>query len=212
MIVGPEGASYSDPVTGEYVSDGWRVDVHPPSGSSYRDFAIFMQDEDEVIGTHLMPYSESVAGVSALNYRLAPLEPRLDTNPDASLVFDPATHGDPVTPLLEAYAGDEMRIHVLVPISEQAQVFSVEGHDWPLEPGLVGTNMLSSVQVGALEAITTVIESGAGGRSGLPGDYLYGDHREPYREAGLWGLLRVYGQSQKDVLLIPLTSSESAPR
>jgi len=212
VIVGPTGASYSDPVTGENVSDGWRVDVHPPSGSSYRDFAIFMQDEDEVIGTHLMPYSEAVARVSALNYRLAPLAPRLAANPAASLVFDPAIHGDPATPVLEAYAGDGMRIHVLVPVSEQAQVFSIEGHDWPLEPGLVGTNMLSSVQVGALEAITAVIESGAGGRSSLPGDYLYGDHREPYREAGLWGLLRVYGQSQEDVPLIRLGPPDSTRR
>ena len=32
-----------------------------------------------------------------------------------------------------AHAG--MRIHVLAPWSEQAQVFSVEGHRWPLEPG-----------------------------------------------------------------------------
>ena len=171
-----------------------------------------MQDEDEVIGTHLMPYSEAVAGVSALNYQLAPLATRLLANTDPSLVFDSETHGDPTTPTLEAYAGDNVRIHVLVPYSEQAQVFSIEGHDWPLETGLVGTNMLSSVQVGALEAVTIVIESGAGGRSSLPGDYIYGDHREPYREAGLWGLLRVHGQSQEGAPLVPLTSPEATYR
>ena len=79
-----------------------------------------------------------------------------------------------------------MRLHVMVPYSEQAQVFSIEGHEWPLEPGLTGSNLLSAVQVGALEDITIVIESGVGGRSALPGDYLYGNHREPFREAGLW--------------------------
>jgi hypothetical protein len=36
-----------------------------------------------------------------------------------------------------------------------------------------------------------VLADGAGGRDHLPGDYLYGDHREPYRDAGLWGILRV---------------------
>ena len=36
------------------------------------------------------------------------------------------------------------------------------------------------------------MSSGAGGRTSIPGDYLYGDHREPYREAGIWGLFRVY--------------------
>ena len=202
VIIGPEGASYTDPVTGEEISSGWRADVHPPAGGSYRDFALFMQDE--VIGTHLMPYSEAVAGVTALNYRLAPLASRLLADPDRSLVFGPETHGDPATPLLEAYAGDGVRLHVMVPYSEQAQVFSIEGHQWRLEPGLAGSNLISAVQVGALEAITVVIEAGAGGRSGLPGDYLYGDHREPNREAGLWGVLRVYGPSQPRVPLVPL--------
>ncbi|MDP7586623.1 MAG: hypothetical protein QGI76_01500 [Dehalococcoidia bacterium] len=88
-----------------------------------------------------------------------------------------------------------MRAHVWVPYSEQAGVVSIEGHRWPLEPELTGSNMLSSVQIGALEAITVDIESGAGIRSALLGDYLYGDHREPYGEAGLWGLFRVYGQA-----------------
>ena len=34
----------------------------------------------------------------------------------------------------------------------------------------------------------------AGGDERLPGDYLYGDHREPYREAGLWGIMRVHAR------------------
>lgn len=67
----------------------------------------------------------------------------------------------------------------------------LEGHRWPLEPGGDGSDMLSSLQVGGLEAITILPAGGAGGRTGLPGDYLYGDHREPYRQAGLWGLFRV---------------------
>ena len=103
-----------------------------------------------------------------------------------------AVHGDPATPLLEAFAGDPVRIHILAPFSEQAHVFSIEGHEWPFEPGRSGTDMLSSVQIGGLEAITIWLADGAGGRDALPGDYLYGDHREPFREAGLWGLFRVY--------------------
>jgi hypothetical protein len=70
-------------------------------------------------------------------------------------------------------------------------VFSVEGHEWPVELGRQGSTLQSSVQVGGLDAMTFAIPS-AGGRELLPGDYLYGDHREPFRDAGLWGLLRVY--------------------
>ena len=97
-----------------------------------------------------------------------------------------------------------MKIHVLAPYSEQAHVFTVEGHQWPLEPGRAGTDMLDSVQLGGLDALTLVLEGGAGGRSALPGDYVYGDHREAYREAGLWGLLRVYPPGQQGSGLLPL--------
>ena len=41
----------------------------------------------------------------------------------SSSVFSSALRGDPATPLLEAFAGDAVRIHVLAPSSEQAHVF-----------------------------------------------------------------------------------------
>ena len=80
----------------------------------------------------------------------------------------------------------------------------MEGHQWPLEPGRIGADMLSSVQVGGLEALTIRIAFGAGGRTSVPGDYLYGDHREPYREAGLWGIFRVYPAGADVNTLVPL--------
>ena len=90
-------------------------------------------------------------------------------------------------------------MHLLVPYSEQSQVFSLEGHRWPLEPGLEGTDLVSSVQVGAAEAITVILDQGAGGYASIPGDYLYGDHREPFRQAGLWGLFRVHSANTQGV-------------
>jgi hypothetical protein len=206
IVVGPRGASYTHPVSGEDVSAraSWRVDVHPIDGPSYRDYALFLQDEDPIIGTAVMPYVEQVQGVVGLNYRAAPLAARLTRDRDPSRVFMTSVHGDPSTPLLEAYAGDAVKIRVLAPFSEQAHVFSVEGHRWPMEPGRAGTNLLGSVQIGGLEAVTITIESGAGGQLGLPGDYLYGDHREPYRDAGLWGLFRVHPASAPGESLLPL--------
>ena len=194
IIAGPKGATYTHPVTGEDMSlkAGWKVDVHPPSVPSYRNFALFLQEEDEVIGTHLMPYAEQVESVVGLNYAAEPLRKRLETDKDTSRVFSSAVHGAPAMPILEAFAGDSVKVQVVVPFSEQAQVFTSEGHRWPLEPGRAGSDLLSSVQVGGLEAISIEPVYGAGGRAGLPGDYLYGDHREPYRVAGLWGFFRVH--------------------
>jgi manganese oxidase len=75
IVVGATGSKYTDPVSGADVAlaAGRRVDVHPPSGPSFRDFTLFMQDEDEIIGTAVMPYSEFVNGVVGLNYQKEPL-------------------------------------------------------------------------------------------------------------------------------------------
>lgn len=194
IIVGPPGTRYSDPVTGEDMGSqaGWRVDARPPDAAAYRDFTLFIQEEDELIGTAIMPYSEHVAGVVGLNYRAESLLARLDENKETADLFRSGVHGDPATPLLEAFAGDAVRIHVLVPYGEQAHVFTLEGHQWALEPGRNDSDRLSSLQIGPLEAVTIAPLDGAGGTAALPGDYLYGDHREPFREAGLWGIFRVY--------------------
>lgn len=196
IIVGPEGAAYTDPVTGDDVSreSSWRADVHPLDGASYRDFALFMQDEDPVIGTHLMPYSHVVEGVVGLNYKSSPLSGREEPIPDTTVTWNGDTYANPSTPVMEAYAGDAVRVHVMVPFSEQNQVFSIEGHQWPLDPDMKGSDLLSSVQIGGVETLNIIVAGGAGGRAKAPGDYLYGDHRLPYREAGLWGLLRVYAE------------------
>ena len=193
VVVGPRGARYLDPVTGDDMSraSAWRVDVVPPEAPAYRDFTLFLQDEDEGLANHQMPYATQVRGVAAVNYTAEPLSERLAVDPDTGALFSSAVHGDPATPLLEAYAGDPVRIRVLAPWSEQAQVFSVEGHRWPVEPTREGTPLVSSVKLGGLEALTLNLDGGAGGPSRLVGDYLYGNHREPYREAGQWGLLRV---------------------
>ena len=157
-----------------------------------------------MIGTHIMPYSQEVEGVVGLNYNFEPLGARVARNEDTSRVFSSTVHGDPATPLLEAVSGDPVRIHVLVPFSKQAHVFTLEGHPWPVEPGREGSDVLSAVQIGALEAITIQPEGGAGGRTGLPGDYLYGDHREPYRQAGLWDIFRVLPAQETEGWLRPL--------
>lgn len=55
-----------------------------------------------------------------------------------------------------------------------------------------GTAVRSSLPLGGLAAATIHLADGTGGTARAPGDYVYGDHREPYRDAGLWGLFRVH--------------------
>jgi FtsP/CotA-like multicopper oxidase with cupredoxin domain len=208
IVVGPSGATYTDPTTGADLAQAasWQADVQPPNGTPYRDFTLLLQDEDQVIGTAQMPYTTAVGGAVALNYRAEPLAPRLARDRDPAHRFMSAVHGDPATPLLRAFVGDPVHIHVLAPASEQGHVYGVEGHRyrWPPTPGGAGGSLRADQQIGALDVVTLMLDGGAGGPEGLPGDYLYGDHREPYREAGLWGTFRVYPPDAAAPIL-PLT-------
>ncbi|GIT65026.1 MAG: hypothetical protein Ct9H300mP23_06530 [Nitrospinota bacterium] len=65
IIIGPKGSIYRDPETGKDISLGnsWRADViidksYPENADidNYRDFALYFQDEDNIIGTSFMPY------------------------------------------------------------------------------------------------------------------------------------------------------------
>jgi FtsP/CotA-like multicopper oxidase with cupredoxin domain len=174
VVIGPRGARSSDPVNGRPTdrASAWSVDVRPKDGRPYRDVTLFLQDDDAGIGTHRMPYTKAVDGVVAINYQRAP--------------FDGPRPLDAPTPLIQAEVGDPVRLHVVVPTSEQSQVFSIEGHDWPT---VTGTGRASSVQIGAWEAVTLDVTAGGSARSA--GEYEYGTHREPYREAGMWGRMIV---------------------
>ncbi|MFI0353434.1 multicopper oxidase domain-containing protein [Actinomadura sp. 9N407] len=45
LVVEPEGATWTDPVTGGPLLDGLYADVHVPGEPSFREYALFMQDE-----------------------------------------------------------------------------------------------------------------------------------------------------------------------
>ncbi|WP_447973563.1 multicopper oxidase domain-containing protein [Nitrospira sp. Kam-Ns4a] len=237
IIVGPPGAQYFDPVTGEDVSKKSRVavDVVRPIlvgspvqigntlcriqailnttplaslvqlfcttpdqntialttvlASRYRDYALFFQDEDEKIGVFTIPYPEAVTGLTSVNYKAAPLSQRQAFGPENAFRAD--LFGDPPTPVFQAFVGDPVVFHVFGPSNEQNQVFAIENHQWPLERFMPGADLLGSFQFGAAEMLDMYVKDGAGGAAGLPGNYLWLNHRLPYLEAGQWGYFRV---------------------
>jgi hypothetical protein len=109
-----------------------------------------------------------------------------------------------------AQAGDPVRIHVFGAFNEQNQVFSLEGHEWPLKPNMVGADMLSSSEFGSSENLDVFLKEGAGGPFRIPGDYLWQNHRMPYAQAGQWGYLRVVPAGDRRIL--PLNSGEAGGR
>lgn len=199
IITGPRGSKYYDPVTREDISlkNSWRADVvvntsipENQGRRNYRDVALFFQDEDNVIGTPFMPYVRDSAGLASVNYRTEPFLWRTEKY-DCEFEDGYSCNGadDPVTPTIEAHAGDSLRLHVFGAHSVQNAVFSVEGHQWPLEPEMEGAELLEAEQFGGTGVLELNLK--AGSPFALPGDYVWMNHRLAYAEAGQWGILRV---------------------
>jgi hypothetical protein len=216
VVIGPKGSKYRDPKTGADISNknSWAADVivdrtipGNETRSNYRDVALFFQDEDNIIGTSFMPYVQNVAGLTGINYRSEPYKYREETGCSLGKIFQPCTADkpeDPVTPMIEAHAGDPVRIHVLGANNEQNGMFSVEKHEWPIEPFMRGADMISVVEFSGSEVLDAFLPS-AGGPYRMAGDYVYSNQRLPYSQSGQWGYLRVLPAG--DQRLLPLSGA-----
>ena len=221
IIIGPKGSSYRDPKTGEDISlkNSWNADVivdrtiqGNEGRANYRDVALYFQDEDNIIGTSFMPYVQNVAGLTGVNYRAEPYLHREEAGCSLGRMFQPCevdNPQDPATPIIQAHAGDKVRIHVFGANSEQNGMFTVEKHEWPIEPFLPGADMISTVEFAGSEGLDVFLPS-AGGKWALAGDYVWSNGRLPYSQSGQWGYLRVLPNTDQSIL--PLEGSMSSSK
>ena len=213
IIVGPKGSTYRDPVTGEDVSlkSSWRADVvvdrsipGNDTRQSYRSFTLLFQDEDNQMGVSFMPYIQQSAGISAVNYRSEPTAYRIEKGCTVADVFSCVKAGEvPATPTLQAHLGDAVAIHVLGAFSEQVQLFTIDGHEWPHEPYMKGADLVSTMEFGGSEVINAYLNGGAGGPNKVAGEYLWKNQRPAFMNAGQWGLFQVLPSGDRRIL--PLT-------
>jgi len=213
LIIEPEGSTYAEPQTGEELLSGVAAVIRNPNMPDFREFVTVFQDNDPDIGLFVMPYDEEVNRLVGVNYRAEPLALRLaqfnvllDSDPipaaqmsQARALFDSGSFGDPETNVFEAFSGDPIRFRVISAYSEQNQVFSVEGHQWELTPGLKGSDVVSSRYLPPTGVLNVELKSSGGPRY-RSGDYQWSNHRLPYQKAGQWGLMRIYPSSR----LLPL--------
>jgi manganese oxidase len=210
IIIGPKGSTYRDPVSGADLTmrSSWRADVivnralpGNENRKNYRSFSLMFQDEDNILGVSFMPYLQQNAGISAVNYRAEPTAYRLDKGCEAATVFSCTKAGDlPATPVLAAHVGDPVAVHVLGVFSEQVQLFTLDGHEWPHEPYMVGADQVSTMEFGGSEVINAYLNGGAGGPNRMVGDYLWKNQRPAYMHAGQWGLFKVLPVGDKQIL------------
>ena len=209
IIIGPRGSVYRDPETGKDISLGnsWKADViidksYPENANieNYRDFALYFQDEDNIIGTSFMPYLQNVAGLTGVNYRLEPWLYREDEGCELGNMFTAcvAADQDPATPTLKAHAGDRVMINIFGAHNEQNQMFNLDGHQWRRHMDQEGSDMIDTEQFGAGEYIQAYFN--AGGTYKNPGTYLWFNARTPYQQAGQWGYMKVLPSGDRSIL------------
>lgn len=196
LIAEPTGSTYRHPVSGREVDSGPVADilttgqVVPGLEGPFREFVLFMNDRNPITG-------------SSFNLRAEPLHAETDRGsgpPDLALSSVP--YGDPHTPILRAYAGDPVMLRLLTTATEEVHPFHITGHTFRQERFQEESPWLTSFGVGISERFNAYVPA-AGGPSQLPGDYLYYNGTERHFRNGAWGIFRVFGDAQVDLLPLP---------
>ena len=117
----------------------------------------------------------------------------------ARSLFDSHVFGEPDTNVFEAYTGDRVRFRVISGHSEQSQIFTIEGHDWRLTPGIPNSDVVSARYLPPTGVLNIELAT-AGGPQERPGDYMWRNQRLPFQKAGQWGLLRVHEEGDEPML------------
>ena len=205
LIAEPPGSTYHDPFTGVSARSGAIVDVHTESAispdvtGSFRELVMFIQDNN--LATHVGRSSGS-----SFNLRASPPERR---GRDPALWFSSETHGDPATPVLNAYLGDPIVVRALVAATNDAHTWHLDGHWFRRERFSLESRPVSTVHIGISERYDLVIPA-AGGPQMMPGDYPYYSGRTFRLREGSWGLVRVHAADSAPGLL-KLPGRETIP-
>src|SRR5207244_8288421 len=184
------GSTYHDPKTGAPVDSGTIVDIHTSSAlapglvdGSFREMALWTIDDN--------PNTDAT-----LNLKAEPWADRLAENPDQSLVLSSYTHGDPITPLPEAYPGDPFVIRT-INVGPTVDTLHVDGHRFLNEnrygsaDGTPDASPIDTLTYGISERYSLILRGGAGGVQRRPGDYLYMHSVGRHFRQGAWGIIRV---------------------
>jgi len=227
LIVEPEGSEWRDPYSNQPIFSGAQASILTPDGANvasfreqalhYHDFAPLRNWEGEFIVPDV-EHGVDTKGTMAINYRNAPYYNRGSqdgTDEDPAYVHSSAVHGDPPTPVLEAYENDPIRFRLFQGSYEEQHNFAVHGLRTKRQ-GLAPVESVSKL-IGTSEAFTFEIEPETTQRRfepmtnphGLPvRDYRYGSNIVDDLWCGMWGLVRLWGCRVRHLAPLP---SHGAP-
>lgn len=209
LIVEEAGATFHDIRTWEPLKFGTKAVIRRRDGTSFREFALFVHDfaplfdkNGRPLNPPEVPGSHDDPGVMGINYRCEPMRERLKDGEDPAYIFSSLVHGDPATPILETYPGDEMIIPLLDGAHEEQHAFNLTGMSWRKEIADVNSPLAASQTIGISEVFNIRIDKPYGN-----GDYLYYFGGIGDAWLGLWGIIQAYDKEQAD--LKPLCRGKS---
>lgn len=211
LLVEEAGATFHDIRTGKEINYGTKAVIKRIDGTSFREFALFVHDfallfdgEGNPLNPPEVPGSHDDPGVMGINYRCEPMRERLKDHSDPAYIFSSIEHGDPATPILETYPGDEMMIRLLDGAHEEQHAFNLTGMSWKREIADPLSPDVASQTIGISEAFNIHVT-----KQYDPGDYLYYFGGADDVWLGLWGIIRVYHHRRK--CLKPLCKERRLP-
>ena len=201
MIIEEAGATFHSVRSGRELRRGTQAVIRRRDGTSFREFALFVHDFAFLFDKNGMPLnppevpgSHDDPGVMGINYRCEPMPERLKNGEDPAYVFSSFVHGDPATPILETYPGDEIIIRLLDGAHEEQHAFNLTGLSWHKEIADPHSPLTASQTLGISEAFNLRITD-----EYSPGDYLYYFGGIDDTWLGLWGILRAYNHPVKQL-------------
>ena len=199
LIIEKAGATFHNIRTGKELKRGTKAIIKRKDGTSFREFALFVHDfallfdkDGQPLNPPAVPGSHDDPGVMGINYRSEPMRERLKKHDDPAYIFSSHVHGDPATPVLETYPGDEIMIRLLDGAHEEQHSFNLTGMSWKKEPSDIVSPDIASQTIGISEAFNIHIT-----KQYAPGDYLYYFGGIDDAWLGLWGIIRAYDRPRK---------------
>lgn len=199
LIIEEEGATFHDIRTGEELSFGTKAVIRRKDGTAFREFALFVHDfalifdkNGKALNPPEVPGSHDDPGVMGINYRCEPMRERLKCKNDPAYIFSSLVHGDPATPILETYPGDEMMLRLLDGAHEEQHAFNLTGLSWKKDVNDNTSPNVAAQTLGISEAFNIRIT-----KRYRPGDYLYYFGGIDDAWLGLWGIIRAYSHHNR---------------
>lgn len=199
LIIEEAGATFHNIRTGKELKYGSKAVIKRRDGSSFREFTLFVHDfallfdrNGNPLNPPAVPGSHDDPGVMGINYRCEPMRERLKRHDDPSYIFSSLVHGDPATPILETYPGDELIIRLLDGAHEEQHAFNLTGMSWKREIADPASPEVASQTIGISEAFNIRITEPY-----APGDYLYYFGGIDDAWLGLWGIIRAHAHPCK---------------